>query len=228
VLDIRLFGDGKLCSIGCPAPTTPVTTTNTGFVVTLTQLISSTHLPVPDLNHRIALSYNAVSAVMQLHSTPWLTLPLVGSSIHFISEPVDCHKQPRRKQKYLPFIKAVFENCSTPCMTCRYSTRDSMLELGILLLELWHAQSIESFAIDSGLQLTNSFGSRLEVAQKWIAHSEEEGDMMPFYLEAATRCIECTFNTSTPKPDWNDFTFQKSVCQHVLKPLLDICPAKYR
>jgi hypothetical protein len=103
-----------------------------------------------------------------------------------------------------------------------------MLELGILLLELWHAQTIELFAADNGLKLTKSFGSRYEVAQKWIAHSEDEGDMMPFYLEAATRCIECTFTTSTAKPDWNDFTFQKSVCQYVLKPLLDICPAKYR
>jgi hypothetical protein len=113
-------------------------------------------------------------------------------------------------------------------MTRRYSTRDSMLELGIILLELWHAQSIDSFATDNGLSLTSTFGSRYDVAQKWIAHSEDEGDMMPFYLEAATRCIECTFTIAGAKPDWNDFTFQKSVCQYVFKPLLDICPAKYR
>ncbi|CEL01824.1 hypothetical protein ASPCAL01402 [Aspergillus calidoustus] len=231
VLDIRLFGNGKLCSVDSPATTTTISTTRVPHpksFVTLTELISGAHPTVPDLNHRIALSYNVVSAVMQLHSTSWLTLPLASSSIHFIPEPLKTHKQPGRKQKYLPFIKAVFESCTTPCTTCHYSTRDSMLELGILLFELWHAQSIEVFAADNGLKLTKSFGSRYEVAQKWIAHSEDEGDMMPFYLEAATRCIECTFTTATAKPDWNDFTFQKSVCQYVLKPLLDICPAKYR
>ncbi|KAJ6168187.1 hypothetical protein N7497_001030 [Penicillium chrysogenum] len=87
-----------------------------------------------------------------------------------------------------------------------------MFELGILLLELWHAQSIESFAADNGLNLASSSLSRPEVARKWIEDSEDEGDMMPIYLDAATRCIECTFTTSAPKPDWNDFTFQKSVC----------------
>lgn len=103
-----------------------------------------------------------------------------------------------------------------------------MLELGILLLELWHAESIKSYASDNGLKLTSSLKSRYEVAQKWYEHGEDEGDMMPSYLEAATRCIEFTFTTSSAKPDWNDFTFQKSVCQYVLKPLLDICPLKYR
>jgi hypothetical protein len=97
-----------------------------------------------------------------------------------------------------------------------------------IVLGFWHAQSIESFAADNGLNLASSSLSCPEVARKWIEHSEDEGDMMPFYLDAATRCIECTFTTSAPKQDWNDFTFQKSVCQYVFKMLLDICPARYR
>ncbi|KAL2827451.1 hypothetical protein BJY01DRAFT_255715 [Aspergillus pseudoustus] len=103
-----------------------------------------------------------------------------------------------------------------------------MLELGILLLELWHSESFETFASESNLTLAKNFGSRYEVAQGWISLNENEGDMPPFYFDAATRCIECTFATSSPKPDWKDVTFQKSVSQYVIKPLLDICPAKYR
>ncbi|KAL2861219.1 uncharacterized protein BJX67DRAFT_367074 [Aspergillus lucknowensis] len=229
-LDIRLLGNGKLCSIDNPAtlPTIAPSTRNPGSVATLTDLITGVHSHVPDLNHRIALSYNIASAVLQLHSTAWLSLPLASSSIHFICELTKNQVKPSSKYRYLPFIRAVFKSRPPTCTSCQYSTRDSMLELGILLLELWHAQSIESFAADNGLKLTNSFGSRYEVAENWIEHSEDEGDMMPFYLEAANRCIECNFTTSVAKPDWNDFTFQKSVCQYVLKPLLDICPPKYR
>ncbi|KAL2782475.1 hypothetical protein BJX66DRAFT_192514 [Aspergillus keveii] len=228
-LDICLLGNGKLCSIDNPAtlPSVAPSIENPGSVATLTDLITGVHSQVPDLNHRIALSYNIASAVLQLHSTAWLSLPLASSSIHFICEPTKNQVKSSSKYRYLPFIKAVFDRPPT-CTSCQYSTRDSMLELGILLLELWHTQSIESFAADNGLKLSNGFESRYKVAENWIEHSEDEGDMMPFYLEAANRCVECTFTTSAAKPDWNDFIFQKSVCQYVLKPLLDICPVKYR
>ncbi|KAL4925913.1 uncharacterized protein BDV17DRAFT_165990 [Aspergillus undulatus] len=234
-VDICLLGSGKLCSIARPPRTRPTSLQTTDISgsspLTLTALLTGSHANIPPipLNHRIALSYNIALAVLQLHSTPWLPLPLTSSSIFFIPETYTKeNKRPTQSPKYLPFIKATFHNCRPTCAMPHHNTRESMLELGILLLELWHAQPIEEFAENHGLKLFPSFGSRYEVAQEWVTYSEDEGDMMPFYLEAATRCIECTFTTSAARPDWNDFTFQKSVCQYLLKPLLDNCPARYR
>ncbi|KAL4733248.1 hypothetical protein BDV11DRAFT_214090 [Aspergillus similis] len=208
-VDLCLSGGGRLCYINRPARNKAVPPHTKEFLspVSLTTLLTGTHPIIPPipLNHRIAISYNIASAIFQLHSTPWLSLPLRSSSVFFIPDGnIKHHKNSRD--------------------TCKYS----MLELGILLLELWHSHTIESFAADNGLTLARSFGSRYDVAMEWISHSEDEGDMMPFYLEAATRCIECTFITSSARPDWNDVTFQKSVCQYLLKPLLDNCPAKYK
>ncbi|KAL4985784.1 hypothetical protein BDW68DRAFT_189390 [Aspergillus falconensis] len=232
-VDICLSGGGRLCYIDRPArnKAVPPHTKEVLSPVSLTTLLTGTHPNIPPipLNHRIALSYNIASAVFQLHSTPWLTLPLRSSSVFFIPDGyIKHHKSSRETCKYDPFIKAIFQDCPRTCTTYHYNTRESMLELGILLLELWHSHTIEIFAADNGLKLAGSFGSRYDVAMEWISHSEDEGDMMPFYLEAATRCIECTFTTSSARPDWNDVTFQKSVCQYLLKPLLDNCPAKYR
>lgn len=230
-VEICLSGSGNLCSTKSLARNSAVPQTReTICPITLASLLTAYPNPSPlPLNHRIALSCNIASTVLQLHSTPWMTLPLASSSIFFI--PDGCtkdHKKATQRNKYIPFIKAKFQSQPRVRTVSHCDPRESMLELGILLLELWYSHSIEAFASENGFGLAQSFESRYAVARKWALHSEEEGDLMPFYLEAATRCIEFTFTTSFARPVWGDLTFQKSVCQELLKPLLDHCPAKYR
>lgn len=101
-----------------------------------------------------------------------------------------------------------------------------MLELGIILLELWHSKTFETYAKETGLVLGNSFGSRYDAAIKWLEMSMYH--ILPFYLDIVTRCIECTFAMSSASPDWNDVTFKKSVCEYVLRPLWGNCPVEFR
>lgn len=230
-VEICLSGSGNLCSTKSLARNSAVPQTReTICPVTLASLLTADPNPSPlPLNHRIALSCNIASTVLQLYSTPWMTLPLASSSIFFISDdPAKDHKTAPQTNKYIPFIKAKFQSWPRDRTVSHYDPRESMLELGILLLELWYSHSIEAFAAEHGFGLAQSFESRYAVARKWALHSEEEGDLMPFYLEAATRCIEFTFTTSSARPVWEDLAFQKSVCQDLLRPLLDHCPAKYR
>jgi hypothetical protein len=93
-----------------------------------------------------------------------------------------------------------------------------------LLLEIWHIKTIDSYACEKSLQDSNCYGHRYEVARHWLDISDDS--MLPFHLELVTRCIECTFATSSATPDWSDITFRKSVCEYVLKPLWDNCPQK--
>ncbi|KAL2833080.1 hypothetical protein BJY01DRAFT_225630 [Aspergillus pseudoustus] len=52
--------------------------------------------------------------------------------------------------------------------------------------------------------------------------------ILPCYLDVIKRCVECTFATSDPVPDWNDVVFRKSVCELDLKPLWENCPVELR
>jgi hypothetical protein len=121
-----------------------------------------------------------------------------------------------------PFIVREFPTQNRT--TSRCTAKASLLELGIMLLEIWHMKPIDYYASERDLQTNDSYGTRYEVARHWLSFSDD--NMLPFYLELVTRCIECTFATTAATPDWGDFTFRMSVCEHVLKPLWENCPQK--
>ncbi|KAL4863069.1 hypothetical protein BDV12DRAFT_202452 [Aspergillus spectabilis] len=170
-VEICLSRHGKLCSIEGPSPGAVITqlAPNLNEIVTLKHLITQSNTPTIPLNHRIALSFSVASSVLQLHSTPWLALPLTSSSIYFVKDPFAKHNnQSAQTSKQQPFVRAVFANRQDGCTECRYNARNCMLELGILLLELWHARSIENFASENGFALHAGTGYRpgYETAQK--------------------------------------------------------------
>jgi hypothetical protein len=103
--------------------------------------------------------------------------------------------------------------------------KGSLLELGIMLLEIWHIKPIDSCTSERGLRMNNSYGTRYEIARHWLNFSYD--DMFPFYLELVTRWIECTFASTSATPHWCDFTFRKSVCEYLLKPLWENSPQRF-
>ncbi|KAE8416101.1 hypothetical protein BDV36DRAFT_284843 [Aspergillus pseudocaelatus] len=173
-------------------------------------------MPKWTINQQMALSFNITSSMMQHHSTPWLATPLTSSSIRFTPDPMKFKSPPQ------PFIVSAFPTKSHA--TSPYTTKASMLELGIILLEIWHMRSIDNYASEKALKMDDSYGTRYEIARHWLNFSDDS--MLPFYLELVTRYIECTFATTSATPDWDDLTFRKSVCEHVLKPLWENCPRK--
>lgn len=181
------------------------------------------------LNQRMALSFNVASSVMQLHSTPWLCFPLTSETLCF----------PQNKKSFAmkgtaqfmeipePFIQQSFLNGKDdPTSKCACNPRRSMLELGIILLELWHAKAFKTYATEQGLELSDKFGCRYDVVKRWLDISVYH--ILPFYLEVVTRCIECTFASDYAAFRWDDIVFRKSVCEYVLKPLWENCPAEFR
>ncbi|KAJ5739887.1 hypothetical protein N7533_012671 [Penicillium manginii] len=222
--DLYLSRSAKLCSCsGSVGPDLEMGMDDKGFhdVLTLRDVLLSmqdtkTITPQWTMNQRMALSFNIASSILQLHSTPWLKSPLISSSIRFMPNSLNFKNAPR------PFILSAFPIQNEPASPCTAKT--SLLELGILLLEIWHIKTIDSYACEKSLQDSNCYGHRYEVARHWLDISDDS--MLPFHLELVTRCIECTFATSSATPDWSDITFRKSVCEYVLKPLWDNCPQK--
>lgn len=168
------------------------------------------------LNPRMALSFRIASSVMQLNLTKWLHRPLTSDMINII--PGD------RGSGVRPFIRHAFSpDVGEPQS---YQVRRGVLELGILLLELWHSQTFATYATGAEMPLTDSFAIRYEAAREWLDMSRDE--VLPYYLTVVTRCIEGTFFSNTADLDWNDTAFRESFFEHVVKPLWENCPAGLR
>ncbi|CAI7610528.1 unnamed protein product [Penicillium bialowiezense] len=168
------------------------------------------------LNPRMALSFRIASSVMQLNLTKWLHRPLTSDMINII--PGD------RGAGIRPFIRHAFSPDLEEPQS--YQVRRGVLELGILLLELWHSQTFATYAADAKMPLTDSFAVRYEAAREWLDMSRDE--VLPYYLTVVTRCIEGTFFSNTASLDWNDTAFRESFFEHVVKPLWENCPAGLR
>jgi hypothetical protein len=169
------------------------------------------------LNQRMTLSLSVASSVMQLNSTPWLDLPLNLKMVYLIPDGPMTPATPLQ-----PLIKHNFIYATINKPHC--SVRRTMLELGILLLELWHQQTFAFFIANSQITASNTIGCRYDAACQWA--DESIHNIMPFYHDVVKRCVECNFAMSPSGPaefDWNDSTFRKSVCEHVLQPLWEEC-----
>lgn len=120
-----------------------------------------------------------------------------------------------------PFIIHKFSEVSTVRLMYKADARHQLLDLGIVLLEIRHNRSFESWASAHDYTLNSSYGSRYDAASMWLRDSV--GEMEPSYFDAAARCIECTFQTRSAIPDWEDLDFRKSICELVIKPLWSNC-----
>ena len=169
-------------------------------------------------DQRMALSFKLASSLLQLCSTPWLMNAWTKEEIYFmhsgssqtnstgplnfeVKHPFIIHKFTKTPERHLPDKRAV---------------KRQMLELGVLLLEIWHETSLEDWASTVGLTLQSSYGSRYDAARKWLFESDT---VLVSYCDAVDRCIECDFPALS---DWQDSAFRKFVCEGVVKPLCHI------
>ena len=175
------------------------------------------------LDQRMKLSFNLACSLLQLYATPWL-----GT---FWTKEVICFRllraaTPNPNDSFefdadLPFVKYTFPLSSACPSVSSSNAKRSLLELGIVLLEIWHKQPFNNFAAKHNLTIDDSYGRRYEIAGQWLDDTQQ--DILPFYLDAVNRCIECCFSTTSTFPDWNDLNFRKSFCEGVAKPLWENC-----
>ena len=169
------------------------------------------------------LSFSLASSLLQLCSTPWLSEPWTKRAIYFWRLRPTSHAsdmsltfEPDR-----PFIVHSFPEFPVACQTHKTNARHQLLSLGILLLEIGVERSFESWTSSHGYTLDGADGSQYYAASKWLQDSQSE--LVPSYYDAIARCIECTFQTGRPIPDWEDSDFRKSICELVIKPLWSNC-----
>ncbi|KAE9369005.1 hypothetical protein N431DRAFT_486411 [Stipitochalara longipes BDJ] len=174
---------------------------------------------------RITLAVNLASSLLQLHATPWFNERWNKRDILFISDerndeslrPVDVER-PLLAYQFLssgtttPSAKSTLPRPIHPNL--------SVLYLGIMLLELWFAESIESRRLPSDLVdgIPNP-STDLTVAERWVKENADLGNMPAGYFLAVSSCIYCFFQPMPRDKSLTNPDFREAIWQNVVVPL---------
>ena len=202
---------------------------STSEMVSLEQVLQTSSDRPPgakwNLIQRMNLSFRLASSLLQLYSTPWLSEPWTKQAIHFwrLGPSSQANDMALAFEPNRPFIVNNFSQTLVARLPYKFNARHQLLNLGILLLEIGHERSFESWTSTHDYTLDRTYGSRYDAASEWLRDSQSE--LVPSYYDATARCIECTFQTGPgrPFPDWEDSDFRKSICELVIKPLWRNC-----
>jgi len=193
-------------------------------LISLESLLASQTRSKLSRKQRYKLAVVLSSSILQFQTTPWLTEQLEKKNIFF-------YRNGSEIVADQPFIRHSFSSKkissntkseeestqSTPPCSVRFSTRNSLVHLGILLLELCFGQPIEKqtelrkqYLMDGKAHNDTDYLT----ARDWIYEVEEEAGVE---FEGAVKCcVQCNFDA---KLDWADINFTQAVYAAVVEPL---------
>ena len=180
----------------------------------------SKRLPI---HSRLLLALNLASTLLQLNATPWLASSWSKSTVCFLApSTLSNHSQIDLTR---PLISVRFDSGaqSTGRKECPQA-RQVILELGIMLLELWHETTFEAQCAAFNVTVGDEYFERVKWAQKWLEASSDSGLLLPDYINFVSRCIKCNFeNTASLNPTWESDQLIQGFITGVLEPLRKMC-----
>lgn len=172
------------------------------------------------LRDRMLLALTLAISLLQLHETPWLYESWSKETIQFM-------KTPSGKGKGVsaldidftkPLVSREFSSQSQS-LAKHLQPKEALLELGIMLLELWHEKTIEDQF--SGTPVPADYWGRLRLASIWL--EDATNPLLPQYRLAVAQCIKCFFGGAFCSPSWDDFEFRKALVKDMVEPLHENC-----
>jgi hypothetical protein len=175
-------------------------------------------------SQRMYLAATLAYSMLQLCSTPWLSHSWSRHNVFFHT----CSRTklktgsvfPSFEAKH-PFIVQRFHTHATNAQQTSLNANESILELGVLLLEIFDGRSIESWAQEMQLPLEKTVASRCHVAGQWLEHRAP--DMLPKYRQAVASCVDIASSKFKPVRTWLDPELQKTLLETVVQPLATAC-----
>jgi hypothetical protein len=213
----------------------------TGEIVSLerlltTQIMSAMPTTADDANRlsmkeRLVLAVQLAASLLQLYSTPWLSNRWSKRDISFLKTAIFAQSTPDTGQQRpinvsKPFVSQllVAPTRQQADLTTTALTRHpnpTLLDLGILLLELYFGQNIELKRHPDDMSADGQPNSNtdLNTARNWL-HESYQLSMSSRYWHATRRCIDVyTFDPMPKNLDLEDAGFREAVYQQVLLPL---------
>ena len=215
LLQLELGADGLMVVAVDPA-TAEMETLLDSFTAdtTLEALLSHDQSNWLTPRRRVFLALEIASSILQFQRTRWLSSPWSNQTIRFA---ITHEEQPVESA----FILQDLGNRAEMGPTSREDREPQLaiLELSILLLEIWHGMSIETWALRAKTEVKpGDMYSRMAAAIRW--QKETFTDLPLDYLNAVEKCI----NICSGRPRcWDDEKFQQDYCENIIMPLLRIC-----
>jgi hypothetical protein len=192
-------------------------------LVSLETLLTSRNEARLSRYQRYKLASILASSVLQLQTTPWLIETLSKKNIFFyrhehevlIEDPYICSSFSSRKNSPRRTPLNTSQEPKNQMPKSRFATRNSISQLGILLLELCFSSSI-SDAPMRNLYLSNGqehAGTDYMTALDW---AEMVGEEEPGLEGVIKSCVFCVFEE---KADWESRKFVQAVYKSVVEPL---------
>ncbi|RYP55195.1 hypothetical protein DL768_000189 [Monosporascus sp. mg162] len=172
------------------------------------------------LRLRMLLALRLVSSLLQLSQTRWLGHAWSKETVYFLLRPTSEEAKPSVDFSRA-FVSAPIDGPEPGAAAHGMDTEPKvvLLELGILLLEIWHQTTLEArFHLD---EAPTGYYLRLARAVEWL----EDSDNPPPYLyeTAASYCIRGMLGAEARLTSWDANEFWNGVCKDIIEPLLKNC-----
>ncbi|KAK3389729.1 hypothetical protein B0H63DRAFT_556836 [Podospora didyma] len=163
------------------------------------------------------------SSILQFHETRWFIAPWNSKTIKFLV----ANTNTTTTQGGISVVIGAFieQNLHIPALQQQQPSpsnqspkpETALLELAILLLEIWHHRPLDVWASAAQIDVHTPDHRRI-AATRWLQSTAER---LPLhYLIAVEQCLAIC---SGRLRYWSDDTFQKYYCENIIKPLLESC-----
>ena len=176
-------------------------------------LHTSAKLP---LREKRILAVILANSLLQLCESPWLGKEWNTEDISFFYRSTD---QIDLKRPYLSTCFQDLQDNDDPNAMLRIHPNQSILSLGILLLEIQLGKSIESQRSSDDLidGQTVNVNTDLTTALRLLENSVD--DIYEDYRMAIQACLDCNFATADQALDLNNAEFREAVYKNIVAPL---------
>ncbi|EHY58780.1 hypothetical protein HRR83_007506 [Exophiala dermatitidis] len=168
---------------------------------------------------KMYLAWTITSNFLQLLHTPWSSPRLCAETIKFLHSPQDGADLDRAfmSMSFGPCPQGAGATSQGSVASPDLPLREALVELGILLLEIWHETTLDK-AYPPDAATKRSFLERRGCAFAWL---EEDRDVpVEKYYQAVFHCISgSVMNVVSGVPTWDDMRFWESMCESVIVPL---------
>ncbi|PTB69280.1 hypothetical protein BBK36DRAFT_1110097 [Trichoderma citrinoviride] len=169
------------------------------------------------LQSAMLLASKLASSLLQYAQTRWFGQAWSKDSISFL-----LHPESERKRSLAdfdrPFVCAKIEDTDANGVNTA-EPKSTLLELGILLLEIWHQTTLEHRFAGVTNQISSDYFTRLSLAAQWL--DDDYNTLLPLYEQAVRYCV---YGASMKRwTEWNTNELWGEICKEVIQPLSDNC-----
>ena len=179
--------------------------------ISLEQVLQTKSILLP-WKSRMLLALQLASSLLQLLQTQWLEDAWSKDIVYFTIQP-GAHAQALLDK---PFVRCTFGDTRTASRSVE--PKVALLELGILLLEIWHKTTLEArFGQEKA---PKAYYDRMARAAEWLDDVDEP--LLDLYDKAVTHCLHVNISGDTRFLDWEDAKLWSVICGDIIAPLAKI------